>query len=174
VTGLPAQVPVTKNARQRKIVDLLARQEIRSQSELADRLAEDGVHVTQATLSRDLLELDAVKVRSISGALVYAVPSEGGDRTPRSAGEGAAAEARMAKLLSELLVSARSSANLVVLRTPPGAAQFLGAAIDKVDLHEVLGTIAGDDTVMVIVAESHDAGRLARRLVTLADGQSHD
>ena len=174
MTGLPAQVPVTKNARQRKIVDLLARQEIRSQSELADRLAEDGVHVTQATLSRDLLELDAVKVRSISGALVYAVPAEGGDRTPRSAGESAAAEARMAKLLSELLVSARSSANLVVLRTPPGAAQFLGAAIDKVDLHEVLGTIAGDDTVMVIVAESHDAGRLARRLVTLADGQSHD
>ena len=174
MSGLPAQVPVTKNARQQKIVELLTRQEIRSQTELADRLAEDGVHVTQATLSRDLLELDAVKVRSISGALVYAVPSEGGDRTPRSAGESAAAEARMAKLLSELLVSARSSANLVVLRTPPGAAQFLGAAIDKVDLHEVLGTIAGDDTVMVIVAESYDAGRLARRLVTLADGQSHD
>ena len=170
VSGLPAQIPVTKNARQRRIVELLARQEIRSQSELADLLSQAGVHVTQATLSRDLLELDAVKVRSISGALVYAVPSEGGDRTPRS-GETAAAEARMARLLSELLVSARASANLVVLRTPPGAAQFLGAAIDKVDMHEVLGTIAGDDTVMVIVADTDDAGELARRLVTLADGQ---
>ena len=170
MSGLPAQIPVTKNARQRRIVELLARQEIRSQSELADLLSQAGVHVTQATLSRDLLELDAVKVRSISGALVYAVPSEGGDRTPRS-GETAAAEARMARLLSELLVSARASANLVVLRTPPGAAQFLGAAIDKVDMHEVLGTIAGDDTVMVIVADTDDAGELARRLVTLADGQ---
>jgi transcriptional regulator of arginine metabolism len=174
MSGVPAQAPVTKNARQQRIVELLTRQEIRLQSELADLLSETGVHVTQATLSRDLLELDAVKVRSISGALVYAVPSEGGDRTPRPAGETASAEARMARLLSELLVSARSAANLVVLRTPPGAAQLLGVAIDKVDMHEVLGTIAGDDTVMVIVAETHDADRMARRLVTLADGQSHD
>jgi transcriptional regulator of arginine metabolism len=174
MSGLPAQIPVTKNARQQKIVELLNRQEIRSQTELADRLAEAGVHVTQATLSRDLLELDAVKVRSISGALVYAVPSEGGDRTPRAAGETAAAEARMARLMSELLVSARSSANLVVLRTPPGAAQFLAAAVDKVEMHEVLGSIAGDDTVMVIAADTREARRLARRFVTLADGQSHD
>jgi transcriptional regulator of arginine metabolism len=174
MSGLSAQIPLTKGARQQQIVDLLTRQEVRSQAELADLLAEGGVHVTQATLSRDLLELDPVKVRSISGALVYAVPSEGGDRTPRPAVETAAAEARMARLLSELLVSARSSANLVVLRTPPGAAQFLAAAIDKVEMHEVLGTIAGDDTVMVIVAETHDADRMARRLVTLADGQSHD
>ncbi len=62
----------------------------------------------------------------------------------------------------------------MVLRTPPGAAQFLAAAIDKVELHEVLGTIAGDDTVMVIVADTQDAGGLARRLVGMADGQTHD
>jgi transcriptional regulator of arginine metabolism len=173
MTGLPAQAPVTKNARQRKIVDLLTRHEIRSQTELADLLADEGVHVTQATLSRDLLELDAVKVRSISGALVYAVPSEGGDRTPRAPGETAAAEARMGRLMSELLVSARAAGHLVVLRTPPGAAQFLGAAIDKTELHEVLGTIAGDDTVMVIAADTREADRLARRFVTLADGQTH-
>jgi transcriptional regulator of arginine metabolism len=174
MSGLPTQIPVTKSARQQKIVELLTRQEIRSQTELADLLAEDGVHVTQATLSRDLLELDAVKVRSISGALVYAVPAEGGDRTPRSAAETAAAEAKLAKLLSDLLVSARSSANLVVLRTPPGAAQFLASAIDEVEMHEVLGTIAGDDTVMVIVADSAGSGALARRFVSLADGLLHD
>ena len=169
----PVQVPLTKRARQQRIVDLLARQEIRSQTELADLLAATGVHVTQATLSRDLLELDAVKVRSISGALVYAVPAEGGDRTPRPAGETAAAEARLAKLLSELLVSAQSSGNLAVLRTPPGAAQFLASALDRAELPDVLGTIAGDDTVMVIVADGQDAAGLARRLVDLADGHAH-
>lgn len=170
MSGVPAGVPVTKNARQRRIVELLTRSEIRSQTELAELLDAEGVHVTQATLSRDLLELDAVKVRSISGSLVYAVPAEGGDRTPRLAGETAAAEARLARLLSELLVSARSARNLVVLRTPPGAAQFLAAAIDKAELHEVLGTIAGDDTVMVIADGTREATALARRLVTLADG----
>jgi transcriptional regulator of arginine metabolism len=174
MAGLPAQVPVTKNARQRLIVELLTRREIRSQTELADHLAAEGVHVTQATLSRDLLELDAVKVRSISGALVYAVPAEGGDRTPRLAGETAAAETKLARLLSELLVSARPATNLVVLRTPPGAAQFLAAAIDKAELRDVLGTIAGDDTVMVIAGNDRAAARLARRLVGLADGQAHD
>ncbi len=172
-SALSAHIPLTKGARQGKIVELLSKLEVRSQAELADLLAGDGVHVTQATLSRDLLELDAVKVRSISGALVYAVPSEGGDRTPRAAVETAAAESRMAKLLSDLLVSATATGNLVVLRTPPGAAQFLASAIDKVEMHQVVGTIAGDDTVMVISAGGRGATTLARRFVTLADGQSH-
>ena len=169
--AVPTQIPLTKNARQSKIIDLLGRFEVRSQTELAELLAQDGVHVTQATLSRDLVELDAVKVRAISGPLVYAVPAEGGDRTPRAAVETAAAEARMAKLLSELLVSATATGNLVVLRTPPGAAQFLASAIDKVELHQVVGTIAGDDTVMVITAGGRGATALARRFVALADGQ---
>ena len=108
------------------------------------------MHVTQATLSRDLVELDAVKVRSASGALVYAVPAEGGDRRPARRRETAAATTRLARLCGELLVSADASANLVVLRTPPGAAQFLASAFDKADLGDVLGTIAGDDTVLVI------------------------
>ena len=75
-----AQSPLTKNARQQIIVELLAHHEVRSQTELAELLAGRGMHVTQATLSRDLVELDAVKVRAASGALVYAVPGEGGDR----------------------------------------------------------------------------------------------
>ncbi|MGB0099531.1 MAG: arginine repressor, partial [Nocardioides sp.] len=116
--------PATKNARHRCIVDLVTHREVRSQSELADLLVEDGIRVTQATLSRDLVELDAIKVRAASGALIYAVPAEGGDRRPAAPGETAAAAARLARLCGELLVSADASANLVVLRTPPGAAQF--------------------------------------------------
>ena len=75
-----ARVPVTKNARHQRIVELVTHHEVHSQSELADLLADEGLQVTQATLSRDLVELDALKVRSASGALVYAVPGEGGDR----------------------------------------------------------------------------------------------
>ena len=140
---------------------------MRSQSELVELLAGSGVVVTQATLSRDLVELDAVKIRTATGALVYAVPAEGGDRTPVSARESSASGARLARLAGELLVSAESSANLVVLRTPPGAAQLLASAVDKSGLAEVLGTIAGDDTVLVIGREP-DGEMLARRLLDLA------
>jgi transcriptional regulator of arginine metabolism len=162
-------IPGTKSARQQKIVDLLTRHPVRSQTELGELLAQAGLHVTQATLSRDLLELGAVKVRTTAGALVYAVPAEGGDQTPRAAVETEATEARLSRLLSELLVSAEASANLVVLRTPPGAAQFLGAAIDKAGLLPVLGTIAGDDTVLVITHNPSGGRALADRLLLLAE-----
>ncbi len=163
-----ALTPMTKSARQAIVVELLETREVRSQPELADLLAGRGVHVTQATLSRDLVELDAVKVRSASGALVYAVPGEGGDRTP-VAGESAAGQHRLSRLASELLVSAEASANLVVLRTPPGAAQFLASAIDKVELADVLGTIAGDDTVLVIGRDPAGGEALAHRFTSLAE-----
>ena len=163
-------VPLTKNARQQRIVELLESAQVRSQTELADLLAANGVNVTQATLSRDLVELDAVKVRATSGALVYAVPAEGGDRTPVVARESAASEARLARLCAELLVSAEVSANLVVLRTPPGAANFLASAMDKAELVEALGTIAGDDTVLVITRDPLGGEDLVRRLLALANG----
>ena len=140
----------TKAARQRRIVDILDHHAVRSQVDLAELLSNDGLGVTQATLSRDLVELDAVRVRGEAGVLVYAVPGEGGDRTPRARVATAAAGQRLSRLCAELLVSAESSANLVVLRTPPGAAQFLASALDKAELGSVLGTIAGDDTVLVI------------------------
>ncbi len=161
--------PATKNARHRRIVDLVSHREIRSQGELADLLAESGVRVTQATLSRDLVELDAMKVRAASGALVYAVPAEGGDRRPSAPGETAAAAARLARLCGELLVSAEASANLVVLRTPPGAAQFLASAFDKAEFPEILGTIAGDDTLLVIGRDPKGGDALAHRFLALAD-----
>jgi transcriptional regulator of arginine metabolism len=163
-----ATLPVTKSARQQRIIELLSRNTVRSQGELADLLADAGLTVTQATLSRDLVELDAVKVRDASGALVYAVPAEGGDRTPRTAVETPAAEHRLARLCTELLVSAEASANLVVLRTPPGAAGFLASAIDKAELALVLGTIAGDDTVLVVSREPTGGDAVAKRFLALA------
>jgi transcriptional regulator of arginine metabolism len=161
--------PATKSARQQRIIELLETGQVRSQGELADRLTADGLSVTQATLSRDLVELDAVKIRTASGALVYAVPAEGGDRTPVLR-DSAASEARLSKLCAELLVSAESSANMVVLRTPPGAANFLASAMDKAELGDVLGTIAGDDTVLVIGREPDGGAALEQRLLDLANG----
>ncbi|WP_395658671.1 arginine repressor [Nocardioides sp.] len=166
--------PGTKNARHQLILELVSHQEVRSQSELADLLAESGLRVTQATLSRDLVELDAIKVRAPSGALVYAVPAEGGDRRPAAPGETAAAASRLARLCAELLVSADASANLVVLRTPPGAAQFLASAFDRAEFPDVLGTIAGDDTVLVIGRDPQGGDDLARRFLALADTHTSD
>jgi transcriptional regulator of arginine metabolism len=161
--------PTTKSARHQRIVEIVAQHEVHSQGELAGLLAESGLRVTQATLSRDLVELDAVKVRTASGALVYAVPAEGGDRRPVAPRETAAGAARLARLCGELLVSADASANLVVLRTPPGAAQFLASAFDKAEFPEILGTIAGDDTVLVIGRDPGGGDDLARRFLALAD-----
>lgn len=169
-TSAHGHIPLTKSARQQRIIELLATTEVRSQTELADLLGDAGVHVTQATLSRDLVELDAVKVRVGSGTLVYAVPGEGGDRTPVAGRESAASEARLARLCAELLVSADASANLVVLRTPPGAANFLASALDKAELGAALGTIAGDDTVLVISRDPVGGEALAQRLLDLANG----
>lgn len=164
-------VPATKTARQQRIIELLGRQPVRSQTELAELLGEAGLVVGQATLSRDLVEIGAVKVRDGSGQLVYAVPGEGGDRTPR-AGEAAAFEARLARVAVELLVTAEASANLVILRTPPGAAQYFASTIDHAGLDAVLGTIAGDDTVLVVSRDPAGGAALAERFLNLSNRES--
>lgn len=163
-----APTPLTKAARHQQIIDLVTHHEVRSQGELAELLGDRGVSVTQATLSRDLVELDAVKVRARAGGLVYAVPNEGGSRVPGAGGETPGSASRLARLSAELLLSAEASANLVVLRTPPGAAQFLASALDKAELTEVMGTIAGDDTVLVITREAARSNELVQRLLGLA------
>ena len=161
--------PATKTARQQYIVEVLSRSAVRSQSELVDRLGQAGIAVTQATLSRDLDELGAVRVRNPAGLLVYALPGEGGDRTPRAVPDApAAAESRLARVCGELLVSAVASANLVVLRTPPGAAQFFASALDHAELADILGTIAGDDTVLVVARDPDGGAAVADQLLTLA------
>ncbi|WNB84808.1 arginine repressor [Cellulomonas sp. ATA003] len=173
-----ARLPATKAARHALITTLLARQPVHSQTELAGQLAEVGVSVTQATLSRDLVELRAVKIRTPGGALAYAVPAEGGDRSPQPAADTEYLAARLARLCAELLVTADASGNLVVLRTPAGAAQFLASAIDHSVLPGVMGTIAGDDTVLVIARDGVDGGpgghALAERFLDLASPGSPD
>lgn len=174
LTRLPAPgariAPATKTARHRQIVEILRRTPVRSQVELAELLAADGVVVTQATLSRDLVELGAVKVRHGDSGLVYAVPGEGGDRTPWAGVDSELLDSRLARLCEELLVTVESSANLVVLRTPPGAAQFLASAIDQSVMPTVLGTIAGDDTVLVVTRDPVGGDEVASRFLALAAG----
>ncbi|AYY15527.1 arginine repressor [Actinobacteria bacterium YIM 96077] len=165
--------PATRAARHGQIAQILAHTPVRSQTELAELLASNGFEVTQGTLSRDLDELGAVKIRNSQGWLVYALPGEGGDPTPRAAtfaGEGAV-DARLIRVCEEILLSARSSANLVVLRTPPGAAQYLASAIDHAARPELLGTIAGDDTVLVITADPAGGEAVATWFLELAEGQ---
>jgi transcriptional regulator of arginine metabolism len=158
---------LTRTARLSRIIELLSTHEVRSQSELSDLLAAGGLHVTQGTLSRDLVEVGAVRVRGSRGQLVYAVPGEGGDRSPQ-AGEQVNFSARLARLCHEVLVSAEASANLVVLRTPPGAAQYLASAVDHASPSDILGTIAGDDTVLVITRAPDGGATTADRLLALS------
>lgn len=162
-------IPATKAARQQLIIDLLGRHTVRSQGDLTVLLDNHGVTATASTVSRDLVELDAVRVRHTDGFLVYAVPAEGGDRTPRSAESTEAAQNRLQRLARDVLVSADSTGNLVVLRTPPGAAQYLASTIDHTAQPDLLGTIAGDDTVMLIVREADGGAAMARRFLALAD-----
>lgn len=162
-----ARAPLTKAARQAKIITLLEQQEVRSQSELAQLLADEGAQVNQATLSRDLVEIGALRVRNSHGHLVYAVPSEGGDRTPH-VGEFASFEGRLARLCAEILVSAEASANLVVLRTPPGAAQYFAGAIDRVGWDTILGTIAGDDTILLITRSPSGGSDIAQQFLIMS------
>ena len=164
--------PLTKTARHARIADILAREQVRSQEELADLLERyAGVHVTQATLSRDLDELGIVRLRS-GGSLVYALPEEpggpgshpggpGSQSGTRAAGSESPHDARLARYLGELMTSAEASANLVVLRTPAGAAQFLASVIDHAVLPSVLGTVAGDDTVLMIARDPAGGDALA-------------
>ena len=157
--------PATKVARQQRIADLVRRTPVRSQTELARLLAADGLVVTQATLSRDLEELGATKVRRPGdGGLVYAVDPD----------HGLVDGERLGRVLADLLVSAEPSANLVVLRTPPGGAQLLGSAVDRAALPDVIGTVAGDDTVLVVTRRANGGAALARHLVRLADGATRD
>jgi transcriptional regulator of arginine metabolism len=196
--------PTTKAARHAQIAAILAQpgSPVRSQEELADRLAVVGVRVTQATLSRDLEELGAVRLRGPGGSLVYALPSNRpglladpgeavhgpigpgawiADATVGGRGAGGLAELAglavglaggttvLARVAAELLLSAEASGNLVVLRTPPGAAQLLASAIDRAGVPAVLGTVGGDDTVLVVARDPAGGDELAGLLLRLAE-----
>jgi transcriptional regulator of arginine metabolism len=150
----------SRAARQARIVELIARRSVHSQSELLALLEADGIGTTQATLSRDLDELGAVKLRGADGGTpVYVIPDDG---SPVRGIEGGTA--RLARLLGDLLVSADASGNLAVLRTPPGGAHYLASALDRAALHDVVGTIAGDDTLLVVAREPLTGAQLVARL----------
>ena len=205
--------PVTKTARQAQITAILASAPVRSQDELRELLLQNGVEVTQATLSRDLDEMGAVRLRGPDGALVYALPGEpggpgsrpgglagvlAGSSEPRPARPGVPAgvrgglgplagrgpggtgrpragvpdrepPSRLARIAADFLLSAEPSANLVVLRTPAGAAQLVASAIDHAAWPSILGTVAGDDTVLVISREPEGGAEVARALLRIAE-----
>ncbi len=159
--------PTSKTARHARIGELIRDRAVRSQTELADLLAVEGIQVTQATLSRDLEELGAVKVRGTDGGpAAYVIPEEGAP--PLRPAEQA--PARLIRLLRELLTSTDASGNLAVLRTPPGAAQFLASALDRSGLPDVVGTIAGDDTILVVARDPAGGPGLADKLTEWAHG----
>ena len=150
----------TRAGRQARIVELVSRGQVRSQSDLLALLEAEGIETTQATLSRDLDELGAIKLRGADkGIPVYVIPDDGSPVRGIEGGTG-----RLARLLGELLVSSDASGNLAVLRTPPGAAHYLASALDRAALHDIVGTIAGDDTVVVVAREPLTGAQLVALL----------
>ena len=151
---------LSKTQRQQRIARILERQAVASQAQLVELLAADGVAATQATVSRDLDDLGAVKVRVPGGDTVYAIPEMAKDQI--------APEDNLRRILGDWVGEVGHSANLVVLRSPPGTAHVVASALDRAGLVDVVGTVAGDDTVLVVAAEKVGGARMARRLAELA------
>jgi len=150
----------TKNQRQHLVAKLLGQHPVASQEQLVALLAEEGVTATQATVSRDLDDLGAIKVRAGAGDTVYAIPELPKDQR--------APEDHLRRTLGDWVVEVASSGNLVVLRTPPGTANVVGSALDRSGMPEVIGTVAGDDTLFVVVAEGLSGAQVADQLRELA------
>ncbi len=149
-----------KPQRQHRVAKLLEDQAVSSQAQLVELLAADGIVATQATVSRDLEELGAVKIRIPGGATAYAIPEHAKDsRAP---------DDHLRRVMGEFVVDVAWSGNIVILRSPPGSAHVVGSALDRAGLPNVLGTVAGDDTIMVVCAEGAVGSTVAAELATLA------
>jgi transcriptional regulator of arginine metabolism len=151
---------MTKTQRQHRIARFLEANAVTSQAQLVELLATEGVAATQATVSRDLEDMGAVKVRMAGGETVYAIPE-----LPK---ERIAPEDHLRRVLGDWVVDIAQSANLVVLRTPPGSAHVVASALDRAGLEEIVGTVAGDDTLLVVAAEKVGGPKVAKRLCALA------
>ncbi len=134
-----------KTQRQHRIRTVLADQAVSSQAQLVELLAAEGVSATQATVSRDLEDLGAIKVRVGGGEAVYAIPE--------LTTEQVAPSDHLRRVLGDWVVEVASSGNLIVLRTPPGSAHVVASAIDRTGIEHVIGTVAGDDTLLLVVAD---------------------
>ena len=153
---------VMKQLRQRAIRDIVGQRPVRTQQELAAALRERGFQTTQATISRDVAELGLIKVAS-EGIQAYALP-------PRLVEAETSGEDRLRKLLADLPVEVREAGLLLIVRTLPGSAHAIAAALDRARWPEVVGSIAGDDTVFVATADRGSLQRIKRRLVALTGG----
>ncbi len=149
------------SARRAKVISLVQAGSVHSQSDLVGLLAKAGFTVTQATASRDLEDVGAFRGRKRDGTAIYQLPQDEGQSL-----------SRVISLPSELILSVESSANLAVVRTPPGGAQLLASALDGARTHgqlaSVIGTIAGDDTVLLISKRSTGGAALAKELLKIA------
>lgn len=166
---MTADIPLTRTARQARIIAIIESETIASQGQLRQMLAAEGINVTQATLSRDLEELHAYKEHGANGVRSYRIPDV--EELSESA---AGARTQLERWAREVLTSVQPVLNQVVVRTPPGAAQFLASSIDRAVFAEVLGCIAGDDTVLVITSGEHRARELAKELLSLAGRKNSD
>lgn len=150
-------------SRRRLLRRLVARRVVSNQSALVELLGDAGFQVTQATVSRDLRALGAVKVRRGDGRLRYIIPEN-----PVSTGESQGA---LARVLEDFAEAITPTGSLVVLKTPPGAAHVVAGAIDAAVLDGVLGTVAGDDTVLVVADERVGGWRVAKELERVGGGR---
>lgn len=150
-------IPSSRSARQGLITSILQTHTIGSQNELRNHLSQAGVEVTQATLSRDLDELGAVKIR-IDGTMAYRIADQSVDSGDR-----------LTRWIREILLSADTALNQIVLKTPPGAAQLLAAGMDRTNLDGLLGCIAGDDTVLLVMNSVERAQIVTQKLLNLGD-----
>jgi len=148
-----------KRRRQQAILELVRREPLPSQQAILDRLRELGYEVTQSTVSRDLDELGLARVRDTSGHLRYAAPQEA---TP------VGREEELRHVLEEFVLGIVASGNLVVVRTPPGAANAVAQVLDRVEIDDVIGTVAGDDTILVVAREGVRGRTVQRRLERLS------
>jgi transcriptional regulator of arginine metabolism len=147
---------MTKHQRQHRITKLLETKVVGSQTDLVELLAGEGVEATQTTVSRDLEELGAIKVRLPGGDTAYALPELPSQQL--------APEDHLRRVLGEWVVEADYSGNLIVLRTPPGSAHVVGSALDRSGFPGVIGTVAGDDTVLVVASEAAGGASVAKQL----------
>jgi transcriptional regulator of arginine metabolism len=159
--GRTFAVTDARSDRQRLIAEIIRAEPIGSQEELSARLAERGLAVTQATVSRDLEQLGAIKVKR-GGQLSYALPDQ------IAASDWSAG--RLERILKEWVLSVEDAAGIVVLKTPPGSAHIVALAFDQAKLAQVAGCISGDDTVFLAVRDIREVGRLAGELRKMAEG----
>lgn len=151
---------MSKVQRQQAIARLIEQHAVTNQPQMVELLAEEGIGATQATVSRDLDDLGAIKVRVPGGHTVYAVPEFVPERV--------APLDQLRRVMGEWVAEVTSSGNLVVVRTPPGCAHVVASALDRSGLDGLLGTVAGDDTMLCVATEPIGGSGLAAALRDLA------